>query len=317
MSTSFADTGVPPRPPPELVARVGGRYEDLEEIAAAHRRVIDELLPDDFDYAGKAILDFGCGVGRTMTTFHGEAGETEVFGCDIHIPSIDWASSTMSPPFTFFACREEPPLDQPDERFDLVYACSVFTHLTDSWARWLVELQRVLKPRGVLIASVLNRPMSLPVFGREWDERTGMAPAFLGRQWDLGGPCVAHSEWWVREHWGRAFEIERFEEGVAQGGSLVGHGWVMGRPRENRPTAADLQAVDPDDRRERAALEYNLEILSAEAREAGERAGRAEAECEELRAEIERLGARIREMEASRAWRLTAPLRRTPPSSTG
>jgi hypothetical protein len=25
------------------------------------------------------------------------------------------------------------------------------------------------------------------------------------RDWEIGGPAVLMSEWWVREHWGRAF----------------------------------------------------------------------------------------------------------------
>ena len=166
----------------------------------------------------------------------------------------------MSPPFTFFVCEEEPPLDVPDERFDLVYACSVFTHITGAWARWLTELHRVLRPGGIFVSSVLNRPMIEPIFARQWDDRIGMAPAYLGREWDAGGPCVLLSEWWVREHWGRAFEILRFDEGVEHEGGRVGHGWVVGRRRSERPTAEQLEATDLDDPRERAALRYNLRV---------------------------------------------------------
>ncbi len=310
MSTSFVDTGVPPRPPVELAARVGGSYEDMLAIAAGHRRAIDDVLPDDWDYRGKAVLDFGCGVGRTMATYHDLRDETEIFGCDIHAPSIEWAASAMSPPFTFFVCEEEPPLDMPDERFDLVYACSVFTHITDAWARWLVELHRVLRPGGILVSSVLNKPMIEPIFARAWDDRIGMAPAYLGRDWDAGGPCVLLSEWWVREHWGRAFDILRFDEGVEHEGGRVGHGWVMGRKRSERPTPEQLEGIDLDDPRERAALQYNLEFVSSEAREAGERASRLDHDRAHLLEVVGRLESELETLAHSKSWKLTAPLRR-------
>jgi SAM-dependent methyltransferase len=52
-------------------------------------------------------------------------------------------------------CRPEPPLRYGDRTFDFVYALSVFTHLTeDSARRWLAELVRILKPRGMLLFTV-------------------------------------------------------------------------------------------------------------------------------------------------------------------
>ena len=50
----------------------------------------------------------------------------------------------MCPPFHVFVNGPEPPLNQPDSSFDLIWAISVFTHLTSSWSRWLVELHRLM-----------------------------------------------------------------------------------------------------------------------------------------------------------------------------
>ena len=309
-SASFAETGVLPEPPRELAARVTHWSDELLQVAALHRQVIDDLLPDDWTYGGKSILDFGCGIGTTLAAHHDLSGEAEFLGCDIHRPSIEWASRALSPPFTFFICEEEPPLAQPDERFDLVYACSVFTHIADPWARWLVELHRVLRPGGILVASVLNRHMSQSIFGRPWDERIGMAPAFLGRNWDEGGPCVALSEWWVREHWGRAFEILRFEDGVEHEGARTGHGWVVARRRPGLPTEAELVAVDPAEPRELPALQYNFEVLSVEAREAGAYASRVAGELQRLLAAHDRIA-------QSKSWQMTEPLRRLAAGARG
>ncbi len=53
--------------------------------------------------------------------------------------------------------RPLPPLDYRDEMFDLVYAVSVFTHLSEEFQLpWLDELKRILKPNGVLLATVYN-----------------------------------------------------------------------------------------------------------------------------------------------------------------
>ena len=53
--------------------------------------------------------------------------------------------------------RPLPPLDYSDEMFDLVYAVSVFTHLSEEFQLpWLGELRRILKPNGVLLATVYN-----------------------------------------------------------------------------------------------------------------------------------------------------------------
>jgi hypothetical protein len=37
----------------------------------------------------------------------------------------------------------------------------VFTHITEHWSAWLLELRRVLKPDGLLLASFLDRKVSV------------------------------------------------------------------------------------------------------------------------------------------------------------
>ena len=74
----------------------------------------------------------------------------------------------------------------------------------------LVELHRVLRPGGLLIATVhgaleLGRVRRRALGrGRDRDERP-QAPQRL----DRGGPMVLMSDWWVRAHWGRAFGLRR------------------------------------------------------------------------------------------------------------
>ena len=58
-----------PSPPPELMHRVG-RIDDpdvaavYEAIGRHSRARIERLLPADWFWDGKRVLDFGCGAGR-------------------------------------------------------------------------------------------------------------------------------------------------------------------------------------------------------------------------------------------------------------
>jgi SAM-dependent methyltransferase len=65
--------------------------------------------------------------------------------------AIAWCRAKL--PFGRFETNGlEPPLAFADESFDLVYALSVFTHLTVPLQQaWLRELRRVLRPGGLLL----------------------------------------------------------------------------------------------------------------------------------------------------------------------
>lgn len=248
-----------PTPPVELASRIGGRYDEYHSIGAIQRSLIDMMLPPDWSYAGRTVLDFGCGTGRTLAAFAPETEAAQFVGCDIHAESVGWARRAMSPPYEFFVCQETPPLDQPDERFDLIYAMSVFTHITRGWADWLAELHRVMRPGALAILSVLGPAMAQQILKRDWDERIGMTVVDMHKDWSVGGPSVLISEWWVREHWGRAFEVLRFQPSDVAGGP--GHDLVLLRRRETASSPALLVTRDPADPRELHALEYNLELL--------------------------------------------------------
>jgi SAM-dependent methyltransferase len=307
-----------PLPPVELMQRVG-RIDDAdvgtayEAIGRESRERIERLLPDDWSWEGKRVLDFGCGAGRTLRQFLPEAEHADLYGCDIDAPSIAWLADHLSPPLHVFESGESPGLPQPDGFFDLVYALSVFTHISDHWAGWLLELHRVLKPGGLLFATFLNEPMWAE-FGRgRWDEeRTGMLVTKKWNPWDAGGPIVFHSEWWIREHWGRAFDILQLER-AQPGGEGQGAVLLQAKPAEPSPEVLEQPGDDP---RELAAVETNLEQLHAEAAELYSHAQAVTASHQQLAADLERVQGEVETLDAelgsisnSHSWRLTRPLR--------
>jgi SAM-dependent methyltransferase len=278
----------PPFPPLPLADRVlslegrGDPYAAYAELGAQTKVALLDLLPDGWSFAGKRVLDFGCGAGRTLRHFLDEAEVAELWGADIDAASIEWLEGALCPPLHAIRCGPEPPLPV-EGRFDLIWAISVFTHLTDTSLGWLLELHRRLAPGGLLMASYMGRQHSKLLAGEPWDEnRIGMNVLRHDQGWDDGGPMVLMSDWWVRAHWGRAFEILETAE-------VHGQTWALMRRRDVALTVADLERPS-DDPREFAALRHNLRQVQRELERRGE----------ELR----------RDYEGTRSWRLTRPLRR-------
>lgn len=261
--------GAAPLPPRALAIRAG--VPDPADVIASYRAVgrdsratILRLLGSEWSFEGKRVLDFGCGSGKVMRHFLPEAEECELWGCDIDERSVDWINAELHPPLSAFANREVPPLDQPSSSFDLVWSVSVFTHLTEHWAGWLAELHRVLKPGGLAIISFLGGAMYEVWNDEEWDPgRIGMTVLNHGQDWELGGPTVFHSPWWLREHWGRAFEIAALREGSAP----REHGLVLLRARDDvEVTPALLTEIDATcEPREIDALRWQVHMLQREA----------------------------------------------------
>ncbi|HRV59941.1 MAG: class I SAM-dependent methyltransferase [Solirubrobacterales bacterium] len=240
--------GKPPFPPLDLANRVSSlpdgpdamnHYEWLGLMAS---QSINAALPDDWTWEGKRLLDFGCGAGRTLRHFLDVSGKAEVWGCDIDAPSIEWMQENLCPPLNAVTCREEPPLEFESGSFDLIWAVSVFTHLAETSAEWMLEMHRLLKPEGILIASFMGRLTHEPLTGQPWDESgTGIKVIGLDNPWDLGGPSVFMSDWWVREHWGRAFEVEIIDAGV----ETLNQSWAVMRRKPVDLTAGELFEEKP------------------------------------------------------------------------
>jgi 2-polyprenyl-3-methyl-5-hydroxy-6-metoxy-1,4-benzoquinol methylase len=125
-----------PIPPGELIIQVAGSDNTQWFLSGGTtgRRIITETLARNGVAVDSksAILDFGVGCGRVARHWNGL--RAEVHGCDYNPALVEWCKANL-PHVRAVTNRLNPPLTYPDEHFDLVYALSVFTHLTESQQR--------------------------------------------------------------------------------------------------------------------------------------------------------------------------------------
>jgi SAM-dependent methyltransferase len=217
---SDADDALPV-PPPRLIVRVAGTADvawflEGGRLGAASVRGALQRQGVQLDELG-AMLDFGCGCGRVTRNWAGLGG-VDVAGTDVSAPAVDWCRRHL--PFARFEENGlEPPLVFPDESFDLVYALSVFTHLTaDLQLEWRDELCRVLRPDGFLLLTTHGRSY-LPRLER--DERDAYERGELVVRWgDVAGTnlCSAyHPEPYLRDTFAQGFALLEIEPEGATG----------------------------------------------------------------------------------------------------
>lgn len=135
----------------------------LRKVTAEARQPVTEM---------GALLDFGCGCGRLMRWW-APGVAPRVFGCDYNPELASWCRNNLS--FAEIAKTDlMPPLPYGDDMFDLVYAFSVFTHLTVDVARhWMAELRRVTKTGGLVwftVHGVAYRERLLPEQRARFDD---------------------------------------------------------------------------------------------------------------------------------------------------
>jgi SAM-dependent methyltransferase len=286
-----------PLPPRSLVQRVGWDLHAPDPLTVYEQRgreqwrLVKEQLPADWTPAGRRMLDFGAGAGRLVRHALADDPGVECWACDLDAASVAWMRSHLSPPLHVFQSGEWPPTAQATASFDLICAFSVFTHLRESWSAWLLELRRLLREDGLLIATVFGPGIDAHGDVPVGEDVNGMNVVAPGTSWNDGGPLIIHSEWWLRAHWGRAFEIVRVRRGEPGGPPpLYGQSLIAMRPRATPLTPTDLERAETGEPRELAAAQSNVTSLCAE---------------------IERLNGELATFASSRSWRITGPLRAT------
>lgn len=103
---------------------------------------------------GQIVLDAACGSGYGSALLAENAGA--VFGVDISQEAVDYARSHFAAPNLRFSVSDCMALPFAAAQFDLVVAFEIIEHLQHA-EEFLQELDRVLKPSGLLLLSTPNR----------------------------------------------------------------------------------------------------------------------------------------------------------------
>lgn len=148
-----------PQPSAELVYRTQGITDITayqESILPAVATMQGYLAAAGVPLEGlRSILDFGCGSGRLLLGWHIMRPQLACCGCDINQRLVGWAQRYLPSAMQFQCSQVTPPTPYATGSFDLVYAISVFTHLSiPLQQQWVDELHRVLRPKGFLLITL-------------------------------------------------------------------------------------------------------------------------------------------------------------------
>jgi SAM-dependent methyltransferase len=124
-------------------------FADREHIASVNLNVLNLN-------ATSHILDFGSGRGALACEFARRG--YRITACDIDAAKLDLLPAQCAPHAiaTILLAANAQNLPFPDREFDAIICREVLEHIPD-YARTLAELQRILKPGGILLISVPAR----------------------------------------------------------------------------------------------------------------------------------------------------------------
>ncbi|MBK9098924.1 MAG: class I SAM-dependent methyltransferase [bacterium] len=97
------------------------------------------------------ILEWGCGPARIIRHLPNLLDKScEIYGSDYNSNTIEWCKKYI-PGIHFLRNKLEPLLEFQSNFFEVIYATSVFTHLSEEMHHaWMNELKRVCKPNGII-----------------------------------------------------------------------------------------------------------------------------------------------------------------------
>lgn len=122
-------------------------YEFIKTLMATYAKPLSR---------GSHIVDFGCGWGRILRAFLRDVDTENLIGLDAQQWLIDIARETTGVDL-YRKVDQLPPAKLPTGSIDMIYAYSVFSHLSEATAAaWIDEFERLLAPNGLIV--VTTRP---------------------------------------------------------------------------------------------------------------------------------------------------------------
>ena len=148
---------MPAFPDREIQVNTVGHYgeQTLKEGFTFYKHVKQEVanlhIPIN---ENTTLLDFGLGWGRLIRFYFKDIKSENIYGIDVAPEMIQICKETL-PCGDYSVTTPLPPTKFADNTFDIIFAYSVFTHLREDAAlKWIEEFSRILKPNGVLVATV-------------------------------------------------------------------------------------------------------------------------------------------------------------------
>jgi SAM-dependent methyltransferase len=161
------------------------------------------------------ILDFGCGWGRLTRVFARDVEPGRLHGCDPVQEILEQCRTDRVP--AELARSEFVPERLPfDERFDLVFAFSVFTHLSEqAHEACLRAIHSSMGPGGILVLTVRPpeylgaSPLAEPLYLFEPHPAERSHPQYEGGEMTYGETVITLP--YVRRRWGPLFELKAID----------------------------------------------------------------------------------------------------------
>ncbi|WP_432408025.1 class I SAM-dependent methyltransferase [Wukongibacter sp. M2B1] len=151
------------------------------------------------EYVNKegAILDIGCGYGRTLDELH-QIGFQKLIGIDFALGMIERGKEQF--PYLDLRVKKDAAIDLPDESVDAVILFAVLTCIWDNTEQkaLIQEIRRVLKPCGILYVNdfLLNTDERNLNRYEQFKNVYGSYGVF---ELPEGAVCRHHSEEWIQE----------------------------------------------------------------------------------------------------------------------
>ena len=147
----------PSMPPNEIQDNWNGRHGTT--LLSASLAIIKTLVTGYTELTGKdlkssTVLDYGCGWGRLIRLLYKYVPYENIYGADPWDKSIELCKQHGVK--ANLAISDYVPNQLPFERkFDLIYAYSVFTHLSEKTTKTVLStLRRYMDPNGILMITI-------------------------------------------------------------------------------------------------------------------------------------------------------------------
>lgn len=226
--------GVPELPPKPIQERFCGRFgrSAMAQALEFYKVVRASCQRADRPLSGlESVLDFGCGWARITRCFLRDLGPSVLQGCDCDPEMVDYCATAL-PSYRFSVNAPLAPSAYEAGQFDLIYAYSVFSHLSEAaHLAWIEDFHRILKPGGLLV--VTTRPRYFVAYWPrlpylpEFDPQQCLTDYDAGKFVHVpaqGGTATPSSfygetgipEPYIRRTWSRWFDVQRFHDDVPE-----------------------------------------------------------------------------------------------------